>query len=49
MSGNSEVLKIAQEWIEKAENDLKNAVFTLKMRDIDHNNHRYASGRSEIY
>lgn len=33
MPGNSEVLKIVQEWIEKAENDIRNAVFTLKMRD----------------
>jgi len=33
MSEDSEVLKIVQEWIEKAENDIRNAVFTLTMRD----------------
>ena len=33
MAENNEVLKIVQEWVEKAENDLRNAAFTLKMRD----------------
>ncbi len=33
MPGNDKVLKVVREWIEKAENDLKNAVYTLKMRE----------------
>ena len=31
MPGNDKVFKVVGEWIDKAENDLKNAVYTLKM------------------
>ena len=31
MPRNEKVIKVVGEWIEKAENDLKNAVYTLKM------------------
>ncbi len=31
MQRNEQVIKVVREWIEKAENDLKNAAYTLKM------------------
>ena len=31
MQRHEQVIKVAREWIEKAENDLKNAAYTLKM------------------
>ena len=31
MPRNEHVIKVVREWIEKAENDLKNAAYTLKM------------------
>ena len=31
MQRNEQAIKVAREWIEKAENDLKNAAYTLKM------------------
>src|SRR4030043_2141050 len=33
MSEAEEILAVAKDWVKKAENDLKNAAFTLEMRD----------------
>jgi len=33
MSEASEILVIARDWVQKAENDLKNATYTLKMEE----------------
>jgi HEPN domain-containing protein len=31
MQRDEQVIKVVREWVEKAENDLKNAAYTLKM------------------
>lgn len=31
MSANAETLRVVRQWVEKAENDLKNATHTLKL------------------